>query len=649
LGHGSQVRARKLVLLAEPVDPFTIMRRAVSVSVCAVLILGAACSPTRKTAHKDSTPRGGILRVVDSYEFSPLNQKNAEGLDPHTNYIADAWELFRCCLLRTLLSHSGQATRDGGAQLRPDLAARMPEVSADGLSWTFTLKRGIHYAPPLQSTEITAPDFVRAFQREAKTGMDSYGHYFEVIRGFEDYATGKSDSISGLSTPDPYTLVFRLTGPAGDFGNRVVLAATAPIPASPSNPSAPFGVAAGHDHEYGGFLVSSGPYMLEGSESLAFSLPAKQQTPAAGYKPGNLISLVRNPSWSAQSDDLRKAYVDRIEVRTVPDVEASRRLTLDGSADAIIGLITRDDALVGAAAKVRADPKLGSVLVGSGDFTYYAALNVATPPFDDVAVRRAVNYASDRTRLQEAWGGPYYGGIATHITPNSLENDLLIAYDPYAGGTGQSRLDLAKQEMAKSKYDKNHDGLCDAKACSDLVAGFGDSEPYPAVAREFKRELAFIGIQLKLVQKHGGALYQELADPHAHTPILLTLNWGKDFMNASNYLGSLFDPSQGSDYSLVGASPAELREWGYAIHSVPSVTSRVNQCQGLAGDSQIQCWASLDQSLMEAVVPWIPYMVTQRVILLSSRVVAASFDQFTTEPALDRIALRPSSPAGSSP
>src|SRR5258706_14477200 len=102
--------------------------------------------------------------------------------------------------------------------------------------------------------------------------------------------------------------------------------------------------------------------------------------------------------------------------------------------------------------------------------------------------------------------------------------------------------------MAKSKYDKNHDGLCDAKVCSDLVAGFGDAAPYPAVAREFRRELASIGIHLKLVEKHDGALYVELADPHAHTPILLTLNWGKDFMNASNYLGSRLHPSHGSDF-----------------------------------------------------------------------------------------------------
>jgi hypothetical protein len=51
----------------------------------------------------------------------------------------------------------------------------------------------------------------------------------------------------------------------------------------------------------------------------------------------------------------------------------------------------------------------------------------------------------------------------------------------------------------------------------------------------------------------------------------------------------------------------------------------------------------LDQYLMEQIVPWIPYQTTNRVVLLSSRVVASSISQLATEPALDRIALKPGS------
>ena len=47
---------------------------------------------------------------------------------------------------------------------------------------------------------------------------------------------------------------------------------TAPIPLDPADPEAPFGAASGHEHDYGRFLVASGPYMLEGSGALDFTL-----------------------------------------------------------------------------------------------------------------------------------------------------------------------------------------------------------------------------------------------------------------------------------------------------------------------------------------------------------------------------------------
>ncbi len=67
-----------------------------------------------------------------------------------------SFELFRCCLLRTLMSYNGQPTSEGGAELRPDLADGLPEVSPDGLTWTFRLKPGIRYAPPFADREIVA-------------------------------------------------------------------------------------------------------------------------------------------------------------------------------------------------------------------------------------------------------------------------------------------------------------------------------------------------------------------------------------------------------------------------------------------------------------------------------------------------------------
>ena len=90
-----------------------------------------------------------------------------EAFDPQKEYYGVAWEYYRCCLLRTLLCTTARRpTRTAGSCSRTS-RPRIPEISADGLTWTFTLKSGLHYAPPLEEVEITAQDFVRAMERTA--------------------------------------------------------------------------------------------------------------------------------------------------------------------------------------------------------------------------------------------------------------------------------------------------------------------------------------------------------------------------------------------------------------------------------------------------------------------------------------------------
>ena len=125
-------------------------------------------------------------------------------------------------------------------------------------------------------------------------------------------APGRPNEIAGLKAIDDYTLEMTLSEPTGDLGWRMAMPATAPIP---PNGNAPLGAAEGHNANYGRFLVASGPYMFEGSEDLDFSVPADDQEPVAGYIPGRSITMVRNPSWTEATDDLRAAYADSIEIQ----------------------------------------------------------------------------------------------------------------------------------------------------------------------------------------------------------------------------------------------------------------------------------------------------------------------------------------------
>jgi hypothetical protein len=120
--------------------------------------------------------------------------------------------------------------------------------------------------------------------------------------------------------------------------------------------------------------------------------------------------------------------------------------------------------------------------------------------------------------------------------------------------------------------------------------------------------------------------------------------WVKDFPEGAGWFVGLFDSSAlGVSGSPIGASPSQLRKWGYSVSSVPSVDDRIRACLSRRGVSKIECWAELDQFLMTEVVSWLPYMSLDHAQVVSERVVGYSFDQFDALPALDRIALAPGS------
>jgi hypothetical protein len=73
------------------------------------------------------------------------------------------------------------------------------------------------------------------------------------------------------------------------------------------------------------------------------------------------------------------------------------------------------------------------------------------------------------------------------------------------------------------------------------------------------------------------------------------------------------------------------------------VDAQIADCIRLVGGAQTECWAALDQLVMEQIVPWVPYALVNETRIVSDRVESLSIDQLTLQPALDRIALEPGS------
>jgi oligopeptide transport system substrate-binding protein len=91
------------------------------------------------------------------------------------------------------------------AHLNPIPAiAEFWEASRDGLTWTFTLRRGVKFH---HGREVTAEDFVYSFTRllDAKNPSPS-SEYFRHIQGANDFMEGRATSVRGLRAIDRYTL-----------------------------------------------------------------------------------------------------------------------------------------------------------------------------------------------------------------------------------------------------------------------------------------------------------------------------------------------------------------------------------------------------------------------------------------------------------
>src|SRR6266568_2675776 len=166
-----------------------------------------------------------------------------------------------------VLAACSSKTGGGGVKgdaIVADLATDTGQVSSDGLTYTFKLKPGVKWGPPVNRA-ITSKDVAFAFQRiDSKPLVAQYGFYYDgTVVGMDGAVDKPADqiSISGITTPDDSTIVFKLAKPTGDFLYRLAMPAAAPIPPEVGKCFTKAG-------DYGRDLVSSGPYMFLGADQV---------------------------------------------------------------------------------------------------------------------------------------------------------------------------------------------------------------------------------------------------------------------------------------------------------------------------------------------------------------------------------------------
>ena len=562
-------------------------------------------------------------------------------LDPTSEYTSMGFALLSNLLVRPLMSYR-HIDGVAGTEVVPDLAVDMPEVSEDGLRYEFTLRNGVRFGPPLDR-EITSRDVLYAFERLGTPSAGArYEFYFtSAIEGLSEFAAGESETITGIETPDDDTIVFHLRRRTGDFLNRLAMPAVAPMPEEIAGCFT-------EPASYGRYLVATGPYMIAGSGGIGTA--CDELAPAPGFDPERELTLVRNPNYDPGTDDprIRSARFTRYELKIETDVEKIYRQIERGRVDLTSG--TPPLSIVRRyAARARLRPTFH---VEPGGRIWYISMNLTQPPFDDVHVRRAANYVMDKDLLVRSWGGEIHGDVATHVLPDDMLGGELRSFDPYRTRDNAGNAALARQEMRLSDYDSNKDGLCDALECGSVVHITRDSEPWKTMSVVMRSSFRKIGIELdnRLIDD----VYGRIQDLPNEIPITSAPGWVKDYPEPFSFVGFLFDGRNirhpaNTNYSMLGFSKERAEELGidFPAKPVPSVDTDIDRCVALLDpEARRDCWASLDRKLMTKIVPWIPYLEANKLIVVSEAVDPYEYDQFSGEISfahigVDRSKVRP--------
>ncbi len=610
----------------------TLAREVRRLALPAVVALVAAAIATGSAAPAGaSSPKpGGVYRVAFEQSFG-----FTDGFDPTGEYYTYSWAIESNLMIRTLVGYDHVAG-PAGNELVPDIATAVPRPTGGGLTYTFHLKQGIRFGPPVNRA-VTSKDVLYAMERIAnpKDGAE-YGFYYSPIVGFDRFAAGKAKTIAGIATPSPSTIVFHLTKPTGDFPYRMAMPATGPIPVELAR------CFEGHPGRYGRDVVSTGPYMIEGADRVDDS-SCTALKPMSGYDALSKLTLVRNPAYDPKTDSpaARQSFPDEFQFTVDPNPADVIDRVAAGDLEDENGASLPAQALQEYATNPAKRPNLH---LDSADLTQYLTMNLTQPPFDDIHVRRALNWIIDKAALRQAWGGPSLGRIANHIVPDSIFGMELADYDPYKTPGSHGSLAKAKAAMRGSKYDTNHDGMCGAPACRGVLLLDDSQSTYQKMLPVVEADAKEIGITFHAVTVAGA--YPTVQTTAKNIPIAIFTGWGKDYADPLTFFSPLFNgrtiiPTGNVNYSLVGLEPSQAKALGLTgdTADIPNVDSALDRCAALAGQPRRSCYEKLDESLMTNVVPWVPFLQLNAAHITGPKVTQWQFDQFSSSTAYAHVAV----------
>ena len=555
--------------------------------VLAGVAAAAAVGARNGGAAAAASSRGGTITV--------LSAGDVDHIDPGAAYYSFTYEV-TYATQRPLLAY-----KPSSVKAIPDLAAAMPKISNGGKTVTVHIREGVRFSPPV-NREVTAADVKYAIERGFATSVaNGYsGAYFGDMVGAPASGSRSVPDISGIQTPNKYTLVFKLERPSGVFIDSLAQPSTAPVPPEYARKFDDQTVST-----YGLHQVATGPYMIKNNAAGSIN--------GVGYKPGQLIELVRNPNWR-RSTSWRPAYADRVLFKEgYQDATVQARTILAGGAD-----VNGDTPPPPAELKsilANSTQRKQLVFTPTGG-SRYIALNTRKAPFDKPAVREAVAYVLDRNAMRLTRGGAIDGRIATHfIDPGFGSQGFTQAggysFNPFPSAGFNGNVAKAKQLLRQAGYAN---GMYSGPQLT-MVAD--NTPPGSNTAQVVAAAMAKIGFNVKTISVTHSTMYTRFCNvPKSEPNVCPNVGWLPDF----------HDPQTILDVTFNGKRIATVNNSNWPLLNDPKINAAMVRAERLLDPrARAAAWGKIDQTVTRtaAAVPWLwenyPTLFSRRVTAAPER------------------------------
>jgi peptide/nickel transport system substrate-binding protein len=513
-------------------------------------LIAVVCVPCTAPAGSSS---GWTLQLVYA--------QDVEALDPALAYSPGSQALlYLTC--ETLIRYPDAAAPRGA---RPVLggAAALPRVSADGRTYTFTLRSDVRFS---DGSPVTAANYAAAINRVLDPQMNSFaaGLYLGDIVGAQAVMNGKATEASGVVARGR-TLTIRLHDGAPDILARLSLTPFCPIPVDlPHDP-------AGVD-----VIPGSGPYAVSSR--------------VAGQK----IVLDRNRYYRGP----RPHGPSRIVVTVGGTDQSDLAAVESGAADYATDVVGAGGVAIDPESLHRLVARYG---INRGRFFFeptlqinFFALNTRHGIFaGNPSLRRAVNFAVDRHALAATFG--FLGVRPTdQLLPSGVPGFIDAHLYPLGGP------DLARARALARGHLRGGKAVMYAR----------DSPRSHLLAEIIAFDLAKIGIRLD-VEYFPGAIANQKAQGSSRGFDIISVGWLANYDDPDFYL----PPFLAGD----NVPPNGLNS-NYSYFDDATVNKKLAVATRLHAPARYAAFGRLDVQIMRAQAPVVPYANNASYFLVAKRI-----------------------------